>query len=156
MFDLEPDEGQDQLDGRWVVEMRGDVGGVGGPDASSIKCMSTRDDLYTTSASVAATTDTVLDVIALQEGQQRMIVDATNAYVHAEEKQVVYCKSPPEWFDYEETQGRSHDRYMLFRHRKKLYGRQDASQAFNDYLNSVLDWLEFERSVSLPNPCTLR
>ena len=95
-------------------------------------------------------TDTIIDLLALKENLHTMIVDATSTCFHADETEEIWSKPPPEWFDYEESQGRFHDGSMLFRHLKQLYGRHHASQEFNECVGSVMVSYNFDRRIEVP------
>ena len=81
---------------KWVKQIRGDTVRmrlVGREFASG----DAREDLYT--AASTSNTERIVDILACSWLKDKMIIDAKNAYFHADEDELVYVTPPPEWID---------------------------------------------------------
>ena len=65
------------------------------------------DDLF--SPASGASTDRYIDYFAAKQMTKVLLVDARNAYFHAEEKDVIFCTPPKEYLKMLAVQGKSTD-----------------------------------------------
>ncbi len=73
---------------------------------------------------------TGMSISLLCRRERTIIIDAKNAYFHAEEEEI-YVTPPQEYIDLLARQGKS--TAVMWRLHKQLYGRRRAGQKFNEF-----------------------
>ncbi|CAK0818910.1 unnamed protein product [Prorocentrum cordatum] len=106
-----------------------------------------REGLFTPASE--PTTGRLIDFKAVKRDQPTIIIDAVNAYFHADQDRLVAVVPPREWVEAEALKGNT--TRTMWRMKKKLYGEGDASRGFSDFMNRtlVLD-MEFEQCPDQP------
>ncbi|CAK0836500.1 unnamed protein product, partial [Prorocentrum cordatum] len=106
-----------------------------------------REGLFTPASE--PTTGRLIDFKAVKRDQPTVIVDAVNAYFHAEQDRLVAVVPPREWIEAEAIKGNT--TRTMWRMKKKLYGERDASRGFSDFMNRTLvSEMEFEQCPDQP------
>jgi len=100
-------------------------------------------------AASGPTTNRCIDVVALKEGLPTVNADATNAYWHFDETDDVCCAVPPEMI--EQRRPQTLDTDVVFKLKKKLYGRRDASEGFADFARDQMRARGFEQCIGQPS-----
>eukprot|EP00959_Pyramimonas_sp_CCMP1952_P344409 7213494-Pyramimonas_sp.AAC.1 len=93
-----------------------------------------REGLFTPASEPA--TGRLMDFKAVNRDQPTVIIDAVNAYFHAEQDRLVAVAPPREWIEAEAIKG--HTTRTMWRMKKKLYGERGASRGFSDFMNRTL------------------
>ncbi|CAK0831086.1 unnamed protein product, partial [Prorocentrum cordatum] len=106
-----------------------------------------REGLFTPASEPA--TGRFIDFKAVKRNQPTVIIDAVNAYFHAEQDRLVAVVPPREWIEAEAIKGNT--TRTMWRRMKKLYGERDASRGFSDFMNRTLvSEMEFEQCPDQP------
>ncbi|CAK0822283.1 unnamed protein product [Prorocentrum cordatum] len=106
-----------------------------------------REGLFTPASEPA--TGRLMDFKAVNRDQPTVIIDAVNAYFHAEQDRLVAVVPPREWVEAEAIKGNT--TRTMWRMKKKLYGERDASRGFSDFMNRILvSEMEFEQCPDQP------
>ncbi|CAK0850526.1 unnamed protein product, partial [Prorocentrum cordatum] len=106
-----------------------------------------REGLFTPASE--PTTGRLIDFKAVKRDQPTVIIDAVNAYFHAEQDRLVAVVPPREWIEAEAIKGNT--TRTMWRMKKKLYGERDASRGFSDFMNRTLvSEMEFEQCPDQP------
>ena len=114
--------------------------------AREFKWCEWRDDLFAPSA--GHSTHRLIDYVALREGHVTFTADASNAYFHVPETEVVYVDPPEEYVQQLRDEGKPVD--IKRRLRKQLYGRRKAAQLWMQHMAGVLVELGFNQCEAAP------
>ena len=135
-----------QLSNRWVKAKKGNSIRMRFVAREIKHRESKRTDLYTPASTSNA--ERVIDLLAVKQKKSRMIIDAKNAYFHADEDEDVAVDPPEVWMKWWIDNGGSPT--VTWRLKKQLYGRRKASQKFQEYVSKVLQTHGFERCEMMP------
>lgn len=109
-----------------------------------------RDDVFT--AASTANTERVVDTCTAKKKQKSAILDARNAYLHVDETEKIFAEPPKVWIEWyrgymPDGEAVEDPVWVL---KKTLYGRQQASQRFNELVAKMLIDLGFEQCPMQP------
>ncbi|CAK0896486.1 unnamed protein product, partial [Prorocentrum cordatum] len=101
-------------------------------------------------AGATSSTGRLIDQHAVQHGYNTMVLDAQNAYFHADEDEEVYVDPPVEWVKRNHARGGKIGR-PWWKMKKQLYGKRKASKKFNQYVTDQTKMLGIDQCPEQPS-----